>query len=161
MSKRLLFTLNFLLICLLLTASLYFQYFDGMTPCPLCTLQRVCFVLLGALFFLGILLAYQRVMSKFISFLCTLISLAGIVLAGRQIWLQHLPQNANTECGVSLQYMFKVLSFNEVFQKIFSGTAECTQAGFSFIGLNMAEWSLIWFAAFLGFSLYLFCKKAQ
>jgi protein dithiol:quinone oxidoreductase len=159
MSKRLLFTSNFLLICALLTASLYFQFFEGMVPCPLCTLQRLSFLSLGIFFSFGIVFAAKRFASTLIAIFCILFSLLGIFLSGRQIWLQHLPHNLNTECGVSLQYMLKVLSFNEVFQKIFNGSAECSQDGFSFLSLNMAEWSLIWFVVFLISSVYLIRKK--
>jgi disulfide bond formation protein DsbB len=161
MSTRLIYTLGFALISALLLTSVYFQYFDGFIPCPLCTLQRLCFGLLGALFFIGILAGTKRIITVPVNILTTLISLLGIVLSGRQIWLQHFPSGDASECGVSLQYMMKVLPINEVMQKIISGSAECTKRGFEFLTFNMAEWALIWFVIFLFLSLHLLLKKSK
>ena len=141
-------------------ASFYLQYFANFVPCPLCTLQRLCFITLGILFFLGIFAAYKRVTTQVLLFFSAIVAGMGIFLAGRQIWLQHFPPVDGTECGVSLEYMVKVLPLNEVWQKIFYATAECSQQGFSFLALNMAEWALLWFAMFLFLSFYLILKKS-
>ena len=159
MSTRLTYLAGFILICLLLSISIYLQLFDGFTPCPLCTLQRVCFALLGVWFFIGIFIHKQKIARFFINFLCALTSLSGFFLAGRQIWLQHYPTANSNECGVSLQYMMQVLPFNEMLQKVFTGSAECTERGWEFLYLSMAEWSLVWFAFFLCLTSYLFLKN--
>jgi disulfide bond formation protein DsbB len=161
MSTRLIYTLGFLFISALLLTSVYLQYFDGFIPCPLCTLQRFCFALLGGLFLLGMIAATKRFITVPINLLLTLIALLGIFLSGRQIWLQHFPSGNNGDCGVSLQYMLKVLPVNEVIQKTFSGSAECTQRGFEFLTLNMAEWAFVWFILFLLLSLHLLLKKSN
>jgi disulfide bond formation protein DsbB len=161
MSTRLIYTFGFLLISALLLTSLYLQYFDGVIPCPLCTLQRLCFVLLGGLFLIGIVAPAKRLLHQSLNILMVVASLLGIFLSGRQIWLQHFPSADSSECGVSLQYMMKVLPLNEVVQKIFSGTAECTQRGFEFLTFNMAEWALIWFVLFLLLSVHLVLKKSK
>jgi len=161
MPTRLIYTFGFTLISALLITSIYLQYFDGILPCPLCTLQRICFVLLGSLFLVGILTAAKQSATRIISSSATLIALLGIFLSARQIWLQHFPSPGNTECGVSLQYMMQVLPLNEVMRKIFSGTAECSQRGFEFLTFNMAEWALIWFVLFLLISLHLLFKKSK
>ena len=161
MSTRLLYTLGFTLISALLLTSVYLQYFDGFIPCPLCTLQRLCFALLGGLFFIGILAATKRFITVPINVLMTLFALLGIFLSGRQIWLQHFPSGDASECGVSLQYMMQALPVNQVIQKIFSGSAECTQRGFEFLTFNMAEWACVWFILLLLLSLHLLLKKTN
>ena len=155
---RLSYLLGFVAAGILLATSIYLQFYDGFVPCPLCELQRVAFALLGILFFIGLFLytnSWGRRLTNIFIFITTL---AGAFFAGRQIWLQHFP-SANTECGVSLSYMMKVLSFNELLQKIFEGTAECSQSGWTFMSLNMAEWSLICFSLFLCLICYLCLQK--
>src|SRR5204863_960626 len=130
-------------------------------PCPLCSLQRLAFCFLSVTFLFGLLLCCYKTARFIINCLATLFAISGIFLASRQIWLQLHPLSGNSECGVSLQYMMQVLPMNEVVQKVFEGSAECTQRGWEFLSLTMAQWSLIWFIAFLLVSLYLFSKDRR
>jgi len=160
MSTRLYYLLGISLISLLLLTSIYLQLFEGIIPCPLCTLQRLTFGLLGILFLAGLFLYARKWGRLIIDSLLALSSILGIFLAGRQIWLQHVP-SPNNECGVSLQYMAQVLPFNELIKKIFEGSAECSKQGWVFMHLNMAEWALVWFVLFLLFSLHLLLKEIK
>jgi disulfide bond formation protein DsbB len=151
--------LGFVLVSMLLFTSLYLQFYDGFQPCPLCTLQRFAFVLLGVFYLIGLICyrwGFLRITSSVLALLSTII---GLALAGRQIWLQHFPSASGTECGVSLQYMLQALPINEVAQRIFQGTAECSTRGWEFLTLNMAEWSLVWFVIFFLLSAYLVKKR--
>lgn len=159
MPTRFAYLLGFVTTSLLLLISLYLQFFDGFVPCPLCTLQRICFGILAILFFIGVFLHAKRWGRLFINSCAMLISILGMVLAGRQMWLQHFPTTDNSECGVGIQYMLQVLPLQEVMQKIFSGTAECTQRGWTFLALDMADWAFVWFALFLVLTIYLFLKE--
>ena len=161
MSIRSTYLLGLVIVSTLLLTSLYFQFFEGIMPCPLCTLQRFSFGILGILFLVGIFVYSKRWPRLIINTFCTLISILGIFLAGRQVWLQKFPSADSNECGVSLQYMMQVLPMNEVLQKIFTGSAECTQRGWEFLHLNMAEWALIWFVGFLILSLCLFFEEVK
>lgn len=153
-SPRLMYLYAFLLIVAMLGLGFYLQFEEGINPCPLCILQRVTLAVMGIVFFFGILLAGKKCCRIGIGLLSFLISLVGIFLAGRQVWLQHLPANQSGDCGVSLQYMLQVLPLHEVAKKIFEGTAECSRVDWSFVGLSMAEWTLVWFVVLGGFSLW-------
>lgn len=159
MSMRLTYLFGLIIVSTLLLASIYFQVVDGIMPCPLCILQRVSFGLLGFFFLFGIFFYSRRGFRLVINSLCALTSALGIFLAGRQVWLQHFPSANSSECGVSLQYMMQVLPVNELIQKIFAGTAECTQRGWVFLHLNMAEWALLCFIGFFLGSIYLLIKE--
>lgn len=159
MTIRSTYLLGLIAVSLLLLTSIYFQIFEGIMPCPLCTLQRISFGILGILFLIGIFIHSKRPIRLIINGLCLLVSVLGIFLAGRQVWLQHFPSSENGECGVSIQYMMQVLPMNEVLQKIFSGSAECTQRGWEFLHMNMAEWALIWFLGFFIMTLALFIEE--
>ena len=156
-SHRSTYLLGLIAIVVLLAISLYLQLVDGILPCPLCTLQRLTFAVLGVVFLLGTLLCQFRSARLIANILAITTSGLGIFLAGRQIWLQHFHTDSS-ECGVSLQYMIQVLPLNEVLQKVFAGSAECAQRGWEFLSLNMAEWALFWFAGFMVFSFYLLFK---
>ncbi len=158
MTSRAIYILGFLGVTAILSASLYFQFHDGINPCPLCVLQRICFSLLGLLFLCGIMLNRYRIARIILNIFTLVTAILGGTLAGRQIWLQHQP-NMNTECGVSLQYMLQVLPIDQVFKKVFTGSAECSQQGWLFLSLNMAEWALICFTSFALFSIYLLKKR--
>lgn len=148
-----LYTIGFLIICTLLAISYYLEVYSGFNPCPLCIFQRFVFGFLGIVFFVGIL-TYKKFWNRLTTdFMIVLFSIAGIILAGRQVWIQQYPPANASECGVSLQYMLQALPLGEVFKKVFSGTAECTQRGWEFLHLNMAEWSLIWFIVFFLFAI--------
>lgn len=160
MSARLTYVLGFLAAAALLSASVYLQVFDGFIPCPLCTLQRMTFGFLGILFLIGLLLTKSKL--RFILNLFTsLVSLLGVLLASRQVWLQHFPPSEGTACGVSIQYMMQILPLNEVIQRVFTGSAECSQRGWEFLSFNMAEWSLACFVMFFALTLYLLVKKPR
>lgn len=159
MTTRSTYLLGLSAVGVLLLTSIYFQLFKGFMPCPLCTLQRISFGLLGILFLIGALTHSKRPVKVMVNALCLLTSMAGIFFAGRQVWLQNFPAADNVECGVSIQYMMQVLPFNEVIEKIFAGSAECTQRGWEFFHLNMAEWALLWFIGFLIMTLCLFAEE--
>lgn len=158
-SLRLTYLAGFLAIAALLASSIYLQIYQNIMPCPLCTLQRISFFCLGLLFLSGIFLHAIRAGRLLVNSLASITALLGVLLAGRQVWLQHFPPANSGECGVSLQYMLQILPINEVMQKIFSGTAECTQRGFEFLHFNIAEWALIWFIGFLCMTLYLLMQE--
>ncbi|OGT36599.1 MAG: hypothetical protein A3F12_08070 [Gammaproteobacteria bacterium RIFCSPHIGHO2_12_FULL_38_14] len=160
MSLRQNYILGFIIACILLTTSVYLQLFDGFIPCPLCTLQRFSFFLIG-FFFLILIFIYKRtILSMFIHLLAISSAVMGLVFAGRQIYLQHFSSGGN-ECGVSIQYMLQVLPLSDVAQKIFAGSAECSVDGWTFLRLNMAEWTFLWFIFFLFFTIYLSFKHRQ
>jgi disulfide bond formation protein DsbB len=160
MSIRSAYFLGFIAVCILLLTSIYLQVFDGIMPCPLCTLQRVMFGVVGLLFFIGLLVHARKLPRMIINSLVGFSSLIGMALAGRQVWLQNFPQANSNECEVSLQYMMQVLPWNQLLQKIFAGNTECSKKGvWDFLYLNMAEWALICFGLFLLLTIYLFLKE--
>ncbi|MHB1946690.1 MAG: disulfide bond formation protein B [Gammaproteobacteria bacterium] len=143
-----------LFVALLLGGAYYLQIYMGINPCPLCMLQRITLGVLGCLFLLGILFSSKGFGRISIGLLCAFVSILGIILAGRQVWLQHSPANAGANCEASLSYMLSVLPFDEVIKRIFAGGAECARIDWQILHLSLAEWSLISFIVCLLFSLW-------
>lgn len=149
MSIRTLFFLILMAVLGLLGFGFYLEVFQGFQPCPLCNLQRLCFMLIAACAFFGVLLHRHRWTTRVLSLFTTLFALLGGGFALRQTWIQVFPSADLTECGVSVQYMLQVLPWHEVAKKILSGSAECSQRTWEFLSLSMAEWSLLCFAALI------------
>ncbi len=162
MSLRAIYFIGLCLVTLLLLISVYLQVVDGVIPCPLCTLQRLTFGLLGCLFLLGILLHARFWGRLFINIFCGLTAILGMLLAGRQIFMQHFAESSNNECAASLQYMIHTFPLNELAQKILlEGSAECKKRGFELLHLNMAEWAFIWFLLFFLLVVVLFLRDVR
>jgi protein dithiol:quinone oxidoreductase len=58
-------------------------------------------------------------------------------------------------CGPDLKYMMSKFPLAEVIGKVLSGSGECAEAGWTFLGLTIAGWSLAWFVIIGAFILYL------
>ncbi len=135
--------------------ALFFQYYMELIPCPLCIVQRVIVMTFGGIFLLALIQGPKTWGRRIYGFLFTLTSIAGLIVAGRHTWLQHLPPEKVPECGPGLEFWMKNLPTNEVVQKVFQGSGECAEVVWSFASLSIPEWSLIAFGVFFLFSLKL------
>ena len=134
------------LVCLgLLAFALYLQHVQGQDPCPLCILQRIAFMVLTAVFVVGALHGPGRRGAIVYSTLAVVVAVIGGAIAGRQVWLQMLPPDRVPACGPGLEYMLDRFPLAQALQKIFAGSGECAEAGWRFLGLTIAGWSLVWF----------------
>ena len=147
MNTRLGYIIGFLLCLSLLGFALYLQYFQEQEPCPLCILQRVAFIGMMVLFLIAAVHGPRRRAAIVYSSLLFIIAGIGAAVAGRQVWLQHLPASQVPACGPGLQYMLDRFPLTQALQKIFAGSGECAEVGWRFLGLSIADWSLLWFIA--------------
>ena len=143
-TPRTVFTAMVVAIALCFAVALYTQYVDGLTPCPLCMSQRVFYVLTALI---ALIAALHNRGTRIYGALCTLSALAGAAVAGRQVWLQHLPPDQVPACGPSLEYMLQTLPYGEVIMHMLKGDGNCAIVDWRLWGLSMAEWSLLCFAA--------------
>ncbi len=133
-------------VCVALLAfGFYLQYVEGLKPCPLCMVQRGFFVALIAIFGLGALHGPARVGAAIYGVAALLFTAGGAAAAGRQVWLQHLPADQVPACGPNLKYMLQNFPLGETIQRLFQGDGECAVVDWRFLGLSIAEWSLVWF----------------
>jgi disulfide bond formation protein DsbB len=145
MTSRTGYALGFLVCLALLGFALYLQYYQGEDPCPLCILQRVAFIALMAVFAVAALHGPARRGAIVYSTLLVVIAGIGGAIAARQVWLQHLPKDKIPACGPGLEYMLQSFPLTKALQKILSGSGECAEAGWRFLGLTIAGWALVCF----------------
>ena len=154
-SFRLHFLLGFLACAALLAYALYVQFHDGLLPCPLCIFQRIAFAALGLVFLAGALHAPAGAAGRRVyALLAGLAALAGLVVAGNHVRLQNLPPDQVPACGPGLDYMLDTLPVSSVVRRVMTGSGECANVDWAFLGLSMPAWSLVWFALLGGWALW-------
>jgi len=146
LTARVVFSILFLLSAGLLSFGYYLEVAGGLEPCPLCLVQRLFFGLIGLTSLIAALHNAKLLAVRVYSALVAVFSLAGAMVAGRQVWLQHLPPDQLPECGPGLSYMIETLPLGEVLLKIFKGSGDCAEVTWRFMGLSIPEWALAMFA---------------
>ncbi|MGH8553402.1 MAG: disulfide bond formation protein B, partial [Methylococcales bacterium] len=59
--------------------------------------------------------------------------------------IQHLPPDQVPECGPGLEYIFKNFPLSKTFELLLSGTGECAEVHWTFLGLSIPGWTLVGF----------------
>ena len=148
-------------LTLVAVAYFYFEKHMGLAPCPLCMFQRAALV--GVAFFclFGLIFNPSKVWSKVIAFGATVSSLFGLAIAGRQVWLQHLPEDQVPECGPDLAFMLDVFPLQEVITTVLQGSGECAEVQWTALGFSMPEWMAFIFVVMTIICLRLLFKRER
>jgi protein dithiol:quinone oxidoreductase len=127
----------------LLAYALFAQYELGLEPCPLCIFQRIGVAALGVVFLLAALHNPRDWGASFYAVLIAIAALATIGVAGRHLYVQHLPPGTLPSCGAPLEVLMKFMSPGALIKKVLSGSGECSEVTWRFLGLAMPAWVLI------------------
>jgi len=146
---------------LLAVAYFYFQLQLNLAPCPLCLLQRACLVGVMLVCLLGLIINPKAIGSKILAVFTLLFSALGAGIAGRQVWLQHLPADQVPECGPDLAFMLDSFPLFEVLQTVFAGSGECAEVQWTLLNFSMPEWTLLIFFIMVLISLRLLFAKER
>jgi disulfide bond formation protein DsbB len=128
---------------LLLGYAYYLQYVQHLEPCPLCIFQRVAVLAVGVLFLIAALHDPEKNGARAYGVLIDLVTLAGIGVAARHIYIQSLPPGQVPSCGATLDYMLEVFPLTQVIRTVLTGSGECGVVDWKFLGLSMPWWVLI------------------
>jgi disulfide bond formation protein DsbB len=146
-SNRWLYSAGVLFAGSLMGFALYLQYVKHQDPCPLCMVQRVVFIAILVVYSLAMLHGPRRVGQRIYAGLISLLALSGIGVAGRHIWIQHLPEDQVPACGPGLDYMLETMPMGDVLKQLMHGSGECAAKGWTFLTLGIPEWSLLCYIA--------------
>ncbi len=138
----------FAICCLLLIAAYFLEYAMHVEPCPLCIVQRIWFLCLALLFLFAGLHQPKKTGILIFGLLILAVALLGILTAGRQAWLQMHPSAGPQLCLPGFSYLITQLNFSAAFQSLFSGSGNCEQVGWSWLGFSLADWALVFFVLF-------------
>ncbi|MCC8555178.1 disulfide bond formation protein B [Xanthomonas hortorum] len=147
--------LGFLACAGLLAYAIYVQLHLGLEPCPLCIFQRIAFAALAVFFLLGALhgprAAGTRKLYGVLSFIAAGV---GMGIAARHVWVQVRPKDMMSSCGPPLSFLSETMGPFEVFRTVLTGTGDCGNIDWRFLGLSMPMWSMLWFVGLALWALY-------
>lgn len=120
--------------------ALYTQYFLHLEPCNFCMLQRGSMIGVGIIALIAFIHNPSGKPGRLIyASLADLIAVSGIIVAGRHVWLQHLPEDQVPACGPPFDYLVTQFPITEVIQEIMSGSGDCAEVQWQFFGFSMPE----------------------
>ena len=142
-NRRLLNFAGFIACVALLGYAYYTQYELGLEPCPLCIFQRIGIAALGVVFLIAGLHNPRRWGASVYTVLIAVASLATVGVAIRHLYVQSLPPGTIPACGAPLDVLLQFTPVTEVIRKVLTGSGECSQVNWKFLGLAMPAWVLI------------------
>jgi disulfide bond formation protein DsbB len=142
-NRRLLNFAGFIACVALLGYAYYTQYVLGLEPCPLCVFQRIGIAALGVIFLIAGLHNARGWGGLVYTALIAVASLSTVGVAIRHIYVQSLPPGAIPACGAPLDVLLQFTPVTEVIRKVLTGSGECQQVNWKFLGLAMPAWVLI------------------
>lgn len=118
----------------------------NLAACPLCILQRMLYLLLAIEAIAAWMLAGSPLPRRGIAFVMAATALTGVGVAAYQTWLQRFAKNVSCTADQPWWESF-VYWAGEQWPLMFEASGLCSEAGWRFLGLSIAEWSLVAFTA--------------
>lgn len=135
---------------ILLCVALIMEYALGLSPCPLCMMQRIWVALTG-------LIAYASLAHNprwgIYPLLGGISAMVGGSFSIRQLWLQNLPKDQVPACAPDLSYMLEAFPIADVLAAMMSGTGDCAEISWTFLGISLPGWLLLFFGALLAMNI--------
>lgn len=155
-NSRIWFFLGFLGCVFLLSMGAYFQFVQGLDPCPLCISQRIAILLTGLVFLGAAIHNPGQTGTKVYAIAGTVMALCGAAISTRHVWIQHLPADKVPECGPGLEYVMQNFPLSETVKLMLSGTGDCAKVDWTMLGFSMPAWTLLAFLMLATLSLLQF-----
>ncbi|WP_281743156.1 disulfide bond formation protein B [Polynucleobacter yangtzensis] len=125
-------------------------------PCPLCVLQRIGYLGIATSCFLAAGLAPLK---KPFHLIALLSAVFGMAVAGKQVWLLSHPE---VSCGIDpLEVWINQFQLVQSLPWLFKADGLCSAKLPAIFGLQVPEWSLLWFCVLLLILTFTFFKKAK
>lgn len=125
-------------------------------PCPLCILQRIGYLGVAISCFLAVCIAPLR---KLFHGLAILAAGWGATVAGHHVWLLYHPKES---CGIDpLETWINQFQLAHYLPWLFKADGLCSAKLPAILGLQVPEWSLVWFTILLVVLLVTFFKKSK
>lgn len=129
-----------------------------LAPCPLCIFQRLLYLVIGALALFGFILPQGR---QVWTALIAVVALFGAGVAGYQTWMQAFPELASECSYVDPNLIERFVDWLGMqYSPLFLATGFCSSKEWVFLGLSMANWSVLMFAGIAAYAALLFRRRA-
>ena len=145
-----------LLLCL---GSLAFAYFYlertlGLDPCPLCILDRILLGALAGIFALAWLQRPTRRDRIGYDIGALVFAAGGLGVAGRHVYLQHMPPDTLGDCGAGFWYLMEQIGIEGAVASALRGDGDCGDIQWTFLGLSIPTLTLILFGVLFLMALF-------
>ena len=125
-------------------------------PCPLCILQRVGYLSIAVCCFLAVAISPLR---RFFHGLAVLSAAYGASVAVRQVWLLSHPENS---CGIDpLETWINQFQLAKNLPWLLKADGLCSAKLPAIMGLQVPEWSLLWFGLLLMILIITFFRRSS
>lgn len=134
-------------------ASFFFEFIIGLHNCHLCIFQRNIAIALSVVLLIFIIHDPQDFKRRLYALALMLVSVFGVIFAGRHAWIQHFQTEKIVNCDPSIYVLMERLPITTLIERVFYGNGECSQSLTTFLGLTIPTWALLLFLFFYVFSL--------
>ena len=122
----------------------------NLAACPLCILQRMLYLLLAleaiAAWWLTGSAPARMLPRRLAALVMAATALTGVGIASYQTWLQRFAKGAS--CTADQPWWEQFVNWaGSQWPLMFEASGLCSEAGWKFLGLSIAEWSLLAFAS--------------
>lgn len=133
----------------LVVASLVLTAWQNLHPCHLCIFQRLLYMLLAGIGLAAGLLQ-PRPVGRWVGFFSLPLAAWGLGVAGYQSWLQMQPPGSISCVGGNPSLIERWVEWlGGISPELFLATGFCEEAEMTILGLSLAQWSVLGFAACL------------
>lgn len=125
--------------------AIYLQNTEFLSPCPLCILQRVGFIVTGLVALLATLFPVRRADWLWPA-LITLSAGSGAAVSLRHIQIQYLlDPDQLASCGPGLDFLLQTQPWLQVLRDVLTGHGECAVIDWTLFGLSLPVLALAGF----------------
>lgn len=118
----------------------------NLAACPLCVLQRMLYLLLSLESIAAWMLAGTKSGRRASASVMAATTLTGVLIAAYQTWLQRFAKGVS--CTADQPWWEQFVNWaGSQWPLLFEASGLCSEAGWKFLGLSIAEWSLIAFSS--------------
>ena len=130
----------------LVAGGMFLQQTLNLAACPLCILQRMLYLLLALEAIAAWMLAGAALQRRAAALVMVATSIAGAGIAAYQTWLQRWAKGVS--CTADQPWWESFVNWaGSQWPLMFEASGLCSEAGWKFLGLSIAEWSLIAFTS--------------
>lgn len=88
------------------------------------------------------------------------LTLVGLGITIRHVWLLHLPAEQVPDCSPGFDYLMSHFPWNEAFVIMFKSSGECVGKPGTLLGITLPTWTLVSFAVYLFANIWIMTRKA-
>jgi disulfide bond formation protein DsbB len=139
----------------LIGAALYLQHVKDMLPCPLCVIQRYLYLGIAIFALIG---AFSGKIKAFTG-LALLCALGGLGVAGKHLYVLAHP---GFSCGIDpVETVLNKIPTATMLPWLFSANGLCEAAQEPVLGLNVPQWSAVWFVLLTLSLIWVLVRRAR